>query len=778
MRSAAVFAVGATAQLVQIAVIQELAPVADGSELSAALLIAAWMGCCSLGGVAGGRVAARWFPRGACVVWTALALLLSVTGVCVARFGRTALGVAPGTMPSLTQLCGLALASAGPASFAMGALFPLAVRWTGPRNGEVGQSGDVYAWESLGAGAMGILYASLLAARFSVLSSTCWVGGTLILLFAVAPDARGGGSSRRWVLALFSGIVVLTGLLVEPVDRWLRAASWRAAGHGGYELRSSQFSAAGRISAVEYAEQIGVYRGGRLAFCLPDTGESAPLVHAILVQSPAPRRVLMVGGAYSGCLKHVLHHPVQRVVCIESTQVLGQICQPFLGPVDRAALRDPRVEMVTGDGRAWIRGTAQTFDVVVVLAGEPTTFAANRFFTREFFGEVSGCLASDGIVALGPVTGHSAYADRVLLRRNRILLKTASDTFASVLPVGEGALLFLASLQRERSGRWVTDSAAANAILAQRGIPVVDFSYLLDRSGVERVGYELRTGEPYNPLTAMDRGASHGDWAGLPANTDRHPVACLATMRIWSEVENDRLGAAVARLGEVDVLVWTAGIAVLAAGTVLAGRARGKVSAVPLLGATFALGFWGAGSLWLIMAGFQSGLGVLHQWIGALIGAFMVGLAGGAGWGRRLAPRRTLLAGVLIAAAFLPLASGGFCTPGWRGGGPLVGVFYGVQALACGGGVGVAFAAVVGLVRERGDAAGEVRTGGLVYGLDVLGGLCGIVLIATVVAPGQGFAAAATLLSTVCLAAAAVVSAGEGSATSIGYRGLPATTVK
>ncbi len=59
---------------------------------------------------------------------------------------------------------------------------------------------------------------------------------------------------------------------------------------------------------------------------------------------------------------------------------------------DRAALSDPRVTVLAEDPSAALRRFAHDLDVVALFGVEPSTAAANRFFTAEFYAEAARAL--------------------------------------------------------------------------------------------------------------------------------------------------------------------------------------------------------------------------------------------------------------------------------------------------------------------------------------------------------------------------------------------------
>jgi spermidine synthase len=123
------------------------------------------------------------------------------------------------------------------------------------------------------------------------------------------------------------------------------------------------------------------------------------LVHPALCAHPAPRRVLVVGGGDGGALRHVLMHPVERVVHVEIDELVVQTCRTWLPDISGGAFDDPRTEQVIGDGMAFLRDSDQSFDVILVDSTDPVG-PAEGLISPEFFEIAATRLASNGLFTI------------------------------------------------------------------------------------------------------------------------------------------------------------------------------------------------------------------------------------------------------------------------------------------------------------------------------------------------------------------------------------------
>jgi len=121
------------------------------------------------------------------------------------------------------------------------------------------------------------------------------------------------------------------------------------------------------------------------------------IAHVPLFVHPRPRRVLVIGGGDGGTVREVLRHPsVERCVLAEIDPLVVEASRRHL-PLTAAKLSDRRCEVRIGDGVAFVRGTSERFDVVIVDSTEPFG-PAKELFGAAFYRDVRRVLTEDGIV--------------------------------------------------------------------------------------------------------------------------------------------------------------------------------------------------------------------------------------------------------------------------------------------------------------------------------------------------------------------------------------------
>ncbi|HVP38333.1 MAG TPA: hypothetical protein VMS93_04035, partial [Candidatus Saccharimonadales bacterium] len=728
-------AVGGVALLAQVVLLRELEVASFGSELVVVLGLGVWL----LGTAAGAAWGRRaHLPREGSLRRLFLALgLLVPAAAALARGGRRLLGGVPGAYLPLIQQLLLTLACLAPAAFLLGLLFQGSAKRYAMAGGS---AAGAYAVESAG-GLAGGLLATALPALGVQNSSAALLAAAGAFAAAAWRPRRGPGAA---LLGGAGAALALLGLAAGPaLDRL--SAAWN---HPG--LLATRDTPYARVTLAERLGQLAVFENDALAYESEGTA-AEEFVHLAAVQREAPARVLVLGGAAQGLIPEVLKHRPARVVDVELDGRALALVAAHLPAGQRAALSDPRVKVVVGDPRRLLErpGGPGMAGCDLLLCGlpEPESGRTNRYYTREFFARCARLLAPDGVLALRLRSQENLWTP-VLARRAAGVERALRGVFHDVVVLPGTTNLFLASAAPlSRDPAELGRRLAARRLEARRVTPAyIRYLYTNDRTA------EIRR------LLAS---------TAARANRDARPSCYQATMLLWLA----RFYPPLARLDlpEPDPRAllrspgaWLAAAA-LAAALLLARRRAGARRAL-LAGAS---GFAGMALEAALLLQYQTVSGVLYQDLGALLMAFMAGLAAGA-WamerwmrGAEAAPGAAAAAvapsprarrapgaarGRVALAAFFAFACGGalLLRAGAAGG------LAATAALlaACGFLVAAAFAYAV--LRGAPEARAVV---GPVYAADVLGGCLGSLAAGLVLIPMLGLPATALAAAGGCAAA-------------------------
>ena len=121
------------------------------------------------------------------------------------------------------------------------------------------------------------------------------------------------------------------------------------------------------------------------------------MTHVPMYTHPGPKRVLIIGGGDGGVLREVLRHPVERAVMVEIDEAVVRASKKYLKKICRDAFKDPRAELIIGDGAAFVRDTTETFDIVIVDSTDPLG-PSMPLFGPEFYRNVTRILGEYGLL--------------------------------------------------------------------------------------------------------------------------------------------------------------------------------------------------------------------------------------------------------------------------------------------------------------------------------------------------------------------------------------------
>ena len=152
------------------------------------------------------------------------------------------------------------------------------------------------------------------------------------------------------------------------------------------------------------------------------------LVHPTMIAHPGPRSVFVAGGGEGATIREVLKHAsVERVVMVDIDKEVVDLCKEHLPNHHQGSFDDPRVELAHDDALAYLDGTDERFDVVIIDVPDPLEAGpAYLLYTQEFYLLLRDRLRDGGSMAAqsGP-TGPSFYEQ---------CFSAVANTVASVFP--------------------------------------------------------------------------------------------------------------------------------------------------------------------------------------------------------------------------------------------------------------------------------------------------------------------------------------------------------
>ncbi len=776
--------IGFSAVIGQIVLMRELIVVFNGNEISRGIMLGTWL----FWTAAGSSLSSR-FALGGKHARRAVAALECLLGVSLLptiwalRASRTFFQTVPGELVGPLPMLLTSLACLSVFCVVAGALFVVATRMYEQEcavSARVATS-SAYLLEAAGSAFGGIL-ASIVLVRFLESFQIATVVTLLNLCMAAVLLV---GMSRKQLgavtvaAALFAAVLftILLFIYVAPaLDRSAQARLWR-----GFRLVGSRNSIYGNLAVIETGNaetgnaesgnetgntETGnirsIYDNGVILANAPDENAAEEAVHYALLEHPAPRQILMIGGGVNGSIAQALKHPtVERIDYVELDPALIDMARQFFPVQSAPVFSDPRVHVHYADGRYFLRHylrhdlrhdlktAGDTFDVIILNVPDPQTAQLNRFYTAEFFRSARDHLAPGGLLAL-QLRSSEDYISPDLAEFLRCIRHTLRQVFPYVVAIPGETIHFFAAARPDV----LTDNPQTlMARLQERNLKTqyvreyfIPFRMMPDR--MEQVREQLR------PL------------ASTPVNRDFEPIAYYFDVVLWSA--QFKLGysrwfrgaAHIGFTGVIDaVMVVLLFVAVLLA-FVPAREKRARSAAACSAAAT---GFTLMALQIFLLLAFQSIYGYVYHQLAILIAMCMAGIAFGSWLGiRRIrsgdsAPYRTMattqfvlaLSGpaLIFVVSLLSKISGMAAT--WLA----AQLVFPALAALCGmlGGYQFPVATEIYLYDCNYDRSGRARLGTL-YAIDLLGGCVGALLLSSYLIPVFGFWKTAWLSAAVNLA--------------------------
>jgi spermidine synthase len=741
---------GAVSIAGQIILMREIMILFYGNELSTGICLFSWLFWTATGSLFGTAVAKR-----KAVGIPALPPFLLVTSlllpatVVACRVVKTVIGISQGEIIGIGMVTAIAGAILLPFCFCSGLLFPLLIRASlADTQADIDAPARIYLFESMGSAAFGIITSLILIRYFDALTISFFIAalaGSAALFLSLV--------GRRYILAVAAALIVSFFVLqpvfsVPDIGTITRRLQWK-----DFTVVESTNSVYGNLTVTRAGSQTTFYDSGVLSFTYPDVMNSELAVIYPLLLHPKPVRVLLVGGGISSTLSQILKHPsVAEIDYVELDPALIDLGRKHLPPEATWPLTDARVRVIHTDGRLFVKEARGTYDVIIVNMTDPVNARINRYFTREFFGEVKRILAPGGVFSIS--VGSS---DEIISPVLASFLAGISGTLAAVFPhtaVVPGQTAFFVSSDRE--SRVDIDPALLISRMKDRGVvnSYVTEYYLRYQLSDERLEYIRRS---------IDNAKSIG------INTDLSPTVYYYDMVLRSYWLSPGLKIALSSFAGSRPYLPAAllvGLSVLfGAFIVVCAKKRFPLPAVMLVPAALASGFSEIALTVVIIIAFQSFYGYVYFSLGLIVSAFMIGLAAGTALARAWAkglrrPWRSLIIVQLLYGAYCLLLVGVlvfFSTYGSEGRPLGLNVIFWSLNMLCGMLAAFHYVSAVQALTSSGISR---SSGGLVYGVNLTGAAIGALFASVVMIPIWGLVTTVLLVCAVNVCAAAVVGIG------------------
>jgi len=447
-------------------------------------------------------------------------------------------------------------------------------------------------------------------------------------------------TSRRRLTAVFSAVISVGILycLVAGADfnimQRVRFAKWSKL------LPATAFSGSFRTAQAEYL--YGSYQGqwlavrqGSVAEAIPDA-ESAGRVAAIcLSQNPEAKKVLVIGSGLGLCRRLLRLEQIEQVTWAHPDTEYANKVEEFM-PVEYR-ITDKRFDRLATDVRYLSAQKRPNYDIAIINLPDATSSVLNRYYTLEFYRQISKSLAPEGVLAVR-ISGGENIMGTELVSLGASTKLTLRKVFSQIVITPGEATWLLASdsqLLTGEAGTLMDRFAAikgATDIFPPEGLLSV---YLPDRAAKALDAYasadmppELLVNRDARPLASMYALLLSVKQSGAPATK---LIKYLAVAGLWPFVIPLIVFAVlrvvyVTKSPKTDSLPWAFN------GTFL----------------VFSAGWVGIGVVIVLMYLYQTRFGSLYLHIGVISSIFMVGLTCGSMLTRYLLVSRNIRTATLL----------------------------------------------------------------------------------------------------------------------------------
>ena len=537
------------------------------------------------------------------------------------------------------------------------ALFPISIvagilfQWIAKRYVASGKTlAGAYAIESLGGLTGGAASSLLIMAGLQNFEITLICSIICLATFVISIES----ALYKYTFSLMLMILVI-GLLFcnKLLDNWMTSEGY------GRKVESID-TPYNRITIATSHNQVSFFEDNALTY-ETETFEAEEFVQLAALQSVSPDNVLVLGGGFRGIIDQLITLPVSKIDYIEYNKRMYQFIKNHLPEKFKNSLSSEKVNIVFADPRLYLNYKF-TYDIILSGMPEPASGQNSRFYTKEFFEEISACLNKKGVFAFKLPSSENLWTP-ALQKRNASIYKSLKAVFKDIVVLPGTSNIFIAS----------NDSLIRDPVI------------LSERLRSRRNENKLVTPEYINYIYKNDR---FNEIAGLlndstaAINTDIKPICYQYTLAIWLSKffpGSEKWDFTLTKITQTPLTKMLLGFFIFI--LILAGR---KWKSFRRSFLVFIAGFQGMVLEIILLLNYQMHNGILFQNIGLLIMGFMFGLASGSWIMNRIIKKYIgfllitssiimyLLLGVLINSgdintflnSFIALVISGFLTSG------------------------------------------------------------------------------------------------------------------
>ncbi len=458
----------------------------------------------------------------------------------------------------------------------------------------------IYIYESVGSVAAG-LFASfaLFLTNLQILFSVALFASFVFIFY-----------QKQKILPVIFFVIFATILPQSyEIGTALQNIYWQSA--QGSTVKDWRQTKYGQASIVEWGGETFFYRDGVKQSALPDNISAQKLSALIMTQHPNPKRILIIGGSLGGLAPACARFSDATVHVLEHDEEAFYLASAYLDSTARKLWENPRIKIFFKDARHFFIKNDIHYDIIALNIGHPTTALTNRFYTVEFFQQITQHIAPKGVFAVCNFLAGENVMGSELAQLNSSLYETLKMVFNDIVIVPGEAAVYFASKSRNQL---LTDPEELAQRFRQKNVSFDHF-------------YPSMFKHLYQPERRRFFNERVTSVSHPRINYDFKPIAYFYDFLIWHKITHGEQGrfAQLAKLKSAHLFyiifvfigLWLLFNFLL--------KQKLRVANIALV--TLLVGFTGLVFNVILILAFQTIFGYIYTWIGLAIAAYMLGMA-------------------------------------------------------------------------------------------------------------------------------------------------------
>ncbi|HDP16352.1 MAG TPA: hypothetical protein ENN16_00690, partial [Candidatus Omnitrophica bacterium] len=302
------FTLGLVSMIGQIMILREFIVVFYGNELSLGIILATWLFWVAFGSAVLGRITDRLGSKQKLLSYAQILLSFILPfNILLIRNIKPFLGISPGEIVGFAPMFASSFLSLSLVCSLLGFTFTLISKLAAERSAIPSKAITlIYLLEGLGASIGGLFYSFFLVKSFSPVQNALITGSFSMLASALFSKNL---FHLIYLVSIFTAFIFNWPGFVDTLSRKIQ--------YSPFKMIESSDSIYGNIAVTKTGKEFSFYENGMLLFTSGDLATSEESVHYAMLEHPAPKKILLIGGGVSGSVEQILKHRVETIDYVE-----------------------------------------------------------------------------------------------------------------------------------------------------------------------------------------------------------------------------------------------------------------------------------------------------------------------------------------------------------------------------------------------------------------------------------------------------------------------------